>query len=566
MKSIAEIPKLKGTYSEYYQPLLLFISYSKEKNTYYYRGKLHEIIKSSKDKYKMDELNITSFLYNKKTFDAELINELWQMTIYFNQIPSYILPMSQNDDKLEIKFDNNIFTLNFLLAGKSGTGKSTFINILKGRKIAYQNDIGNVKTNKINEYIINIHKEISENKEKIDDSNNIIHNNIINNINENNLIEDKSTEISNEKRFENNKEISYCYQLVDTLGFSEDNIESEKLFNCIKEFNNEAIKRKDRLQCILYFIKDGDTRTVSSEVIINFFKFVVKQRIKIIFVINFNDGESHDCKEKLLTALEQNLSEDEYNFLIEDNESNIIELCLKEFKKITPFGLDKLMSKIEKFFENSKVNIKELEELNNKINKNENKKERLNEYLKVLKKSELFNDINTVDDLYIKCISKSKKLILYSMPVLAGISFIPIPGVDDAIALSIESGLIVAIGNCFGINMTKGEIKKAFINVNFGSFKRISILVGKVVLRVAGIVIDILKLAPPLGTIIGGAISAGVNIASVKLTGEQVISYFLDKFIKEIDCNYLINMCESYNNNIDGFKYLKEYINFSLEY
>ena len=129
MKSIAEIPRLKGTHSEYYQPLLLFISYSKEKNTYYYRGKLHEIIKSSKDKYKMDELNITSFLYNKKTFDAELINELWQMTIYFNQIPSYILPMSQNDDKLEIKFDNNIFTLNFLLAGKSGTGKITFILI-----------------------------------------------------------------------------------------------------------------------------------------------------------------------------------------------------------------------------------------------------------------------------------------------------------------------------------------------------------------------------------------------------------------------------------------------------
>jgi hypothetical protein len=61
----------------------------------------------------MDELDITSLLYNEKTFSSELINELWQMTIYFNQIPSYILPMSQNDDKFEIKFDNNIFTINF---------------------------------------------------------------------------------------------------------------------------------------------------------------------------------------------------------------------------------------------------------------------------------------------------------------------------------------------------------------------------------------------------------------------------------------------------------------------
>ena len=160
MRSIAEIPKLKGTHSEYYQPLLLYISYSKEKNTHYYRRMLHELIKKTPDKYKMDELNITSFFYNKNTFNAELINELWQTTIYFNQIPSYILPMSQQDDKLVIKFDNNIFTLNFLLAGKNGTGKSTFINILKGRKIAYQSDIGIVKTNKINEYIISIHKEI----------------------------------------------------------------------------------------------------------------------------------------------------------------------------------------------------------------------------------------------------------------------------------------------------------------------------------------------------------------------------------------------------------------------
>ena len=146
------------------------------------------------------------------------------------------------------------------------------------------------------------------------------------------------------------------------------------------------------------------------------------------------------------------------------------------------------------------------------------------------------------------------------MPILAGISFIPIPGVDDAIALSIESGLIAAIGNCFGINMNKEEIKRAFINVNFGSFKRVSILVTKVVLRAAGIIVDVLKLAPPLGTIIAGAVSAGVNVTSVKLTGEQAISYFLDRFIKEIDYKYLINMCESYNNNIDGFKYLKEYI------
>ena len=459
MRSIAEIPKLKDKHSEYYQPLLLYISYSEEKNTHYYRRKLREIIKISKDKYEMDELNITTLLYNEKSFNSELINELWQMTIYFNQIPSYILPMSQNDDKLEIKFDNNIFTLNFLLAGENGTGKSTFINILKGRKIAYQSDLGIVKTNKINEYIISIHKEISENdEEKLDNSNNNIDNNIdnniINNINGNNLIENNSelsTDNSIEQKIGNNKEISFCYQFIDTLGFSLDNIEAEKLLNCIKEYNNESIKRKDRIQCILYFLNENAPyRNSTSKVIKDFFKFVVKQKIKVIFVINFNDGESHDCKEKLTTALNQVLSEDEYNFLVEDDESNIIELSLKKYKKTEPFGLNKLMSKLENMFENSRINIDDLVKLNNEIEtpmskKNERKEEKLNKYLKELRKSELFKDINTVNDLYIKFISKSKKLIVYSMSILIGISFIPIPGVDDAIALSIESGLIAAM-------------------------------------------------------------------------------------------------------------------------
>ena len=37
---------------------------------------------------------------------------------------------------------------------KNGTGKSTFINILSGRKIAYQSDAGIVKTNKIKNGIL----------------------------------------------------------------------------------------------------------------------------------------------------------------------------------------------------------------------------------------------------------------------------------------------------------------------------------------------------------------------------------------------------------------------------
>ena len=577
MESIAEIPKLKGEgqhYSENHQPLLLYISSFKEKNTQYYRNKLRELLNKNTEKYKMDELNITSFFYNEDIFNNELINELWQMTIYYNQLPSTILPMSQNDINLEVKFDNSVFTLNLLLAGKSGVGKSTFINILKGRKIAYQSDLGNIKTNKINDYIISIDNKYLENYPIL--SNNNIINNINNSNNNNNLLFEDDSEIStddfNEIKIECKRGIKCSYQITDTLGFSTDNKEAKELLDCIENYNKESIKNKDRIQCILYFIKDSDTcRVISGDVIKNFLKFVIQQRIKIIFIINFNNGKDHECKEHLLASLNGDFTEDEYNFLVENDESNIIEVCLKNYKGIKPFGLDKLMEKLENYFKNKKVNTKDFKKLENisltpmskkKLNNNEKK---LSEYLKIMRKSPLFNDLNTVEDLYIKFISKSKKIIIYCIPILIGISFVPIPGLDDAIALSIESGLIAAIGNCFGINMTKEEIKNAFINVNFGSSKRVLMLVGKTILRIGGVTVDVLKLLPPLGTIIAGGVSAGINVGSIKLTGNQAISYFLEKFIKEVDYNYLVNMSESYNNNINGFTYLKEYFKFIQE-
>lgn len=563
IKSVAEIPILKEC-SEDEQPLLLFISSSKKKNMQYYR-KIARTLNKDRQKYKIDELNITSFHFNEITFNNELVNELWQMTIYYNQIPSAILPMSTDDNNLQIRFDQNSFTLNFLLAGRNGTGKSTFINLLKGRKIAYQSNLGIAKTNIINEYIITLHKKPSIDEEILD--NNI--NNNINIINDNNLIEENS-EISSilineENEFHFNKEVNFSYQIADTMGFSEDNKESEKLLKYIKEYNEESARQKDRIHCIIYFIDDANRyRLGSSKVIINFFKFIVRKKIKIFFVINFNNGQKHECKKHLLLSLKKQLTESEFDFLFEEDRSNIIELSLRQNDNVKPFGLNKLMAKIESYFRKFHMEI-----INNELITPMSEKQSfkinnrtLNHYLEIMKQSNLFNDINKIDDLYIKFISKSKKLILYSIPIIIGISFIPIPGVDDAIAISIESGLIAAIGNCFGINMTKHEIKESFISVNFGSFKRVGILVSKVILRVAGLVIDILKLAPPLGTIIGGAASAGINVASIKLTGEQAISYFLDKFIREIDANYLINMFESYNNNIDGFNYLEEYFLF----
>ena len=231
---------------------------------------------------------------------------------------------------------------------------------------------------------------------------------------------------------------------------------------------------------------------------------------------------------------------------------------------IKPFGLDELMKKLEKFFRPKQINIKELEKLNYKIsetpmgkNNKNNKNEIFEEGLNIMKKSDYFSDITNIDDLYKHCIANSKKLVWYSFPILAGISFIPVPGVDDVVSLTIESGLILSIGKCFGLNMTKEEIKKSFTKINFGSLYRVSILISKVILRSGGVVVDLLKLLPPIGTIIAGAISCGVNLSSAKLTGNQAISYFLEKVTNEKNYLYLINISQNFNDNIEGFSLLK---------
>ena len=283
--------------------------------------------------------------------------------------------------------------------------------------------------------------------------------------------------------------------------------------------------------------------------------------MRIFFIINFCKVDNHDCKEKIVTMINDKFRNN-YNFFIEEDLSNIIEVNLKERDGIKPFGLNKLMKKLKTAFEPMKIPINKLKELDNNIletplgNKSD-KNIKFEEGLKIMKESAFFNDLKTVDDLYKKCILNSKKLIYYSFPLLAGISFIPIPGLDDAIALTVESGLIISIGKCFGINMTKEQIKESFLSMNFGSPKRISLLVSKLALRAGGIIADVMKLAPPFGTIIGMAMSCGVNIASAKVVGEQAISFFLAKLIKEKNINYLFNISEDFNNNIDGFELIK---------
>ena len=469
----------------------------------YYTNEINEEIEELEE---YDELNLYSFLYEENNFINELINELWICTIYYNQIPSSILPMTQDDERLEIRVQEYPLTLNLLIAGESGTGKSTFINILKNRKIAYESDNGINKTNKINEYILSFKQE--------------------------------------ERKFH--------YKICDTCGFSIDNLELPELIEYIKRYSDESAKIKDRIHCILYFINENNnSRIYTSGVFSNFFNYIYKEKIKVIFVINFNDGNRHLCKRRLKNSFRLGFNSDQYNFFIGGNDENIIELNLKKHNGINLFGISKLMEKLENFFGNFKIdNVEGLRNMST-----------IEEVLVNISQNPFYSDLATIDDLTIKYISRAKKLISYSLPIIMGISFIPIPAVDDAIAISIESGLVVAIGRTFGETISTENIRRIFTELNFSSTKRVIILVGKVVLRITGVVVDILKLLPGIGTIIGGAISCGVNVASIEAVGHQAINYFTARFLANLSPERIINMVQQYNDNIDGITYIRGLFN-----
>jgi uncharacterized protein (DUF697 family)/GTP-binding protein EngB required for normal cell division len=284
-----------------YFPFIIFISSNKkEKN---------EIVKLVEDNEL--EVDFRTLLFLKNPEPIELLNILWEKTCYYNQLGnSIILP---DFKKFEVKISKYFHSFNYFVIGKTGVGKSTFINILCGDLVALERSGANVTVGV--------------------------------------------------KRY---KCLNAPIYLYDTEGFSSGK-ELSQTKKIIFDTFRELDKTKQTIHGIFYLFNGQSKRTFddNEEDLIN---ELFSKGIDIYFLLNFVSKNKNTSRTKNI-FIEENqfrFNNPEYNKLFEKN-LFIINLINENFDC---HGLDKVFEVIYEKFKNDKINIEDVKKMkgdNNKI-------------------------------------------------------------------------------------------------------------------------------------------------------------------------------------------------------
>ena len=502
------------------QPLFLFVQHDENITKEQCINYLNKLYEENPEIYnKIDWYSLTVLKYDENNFKNKIFNEIWDAVSFYNQIPYITFPSLDSNFVTQLKnktfkySSSNLYTLNLLLVGDSGAGKSTFINIIKGKKIAYESSYSAKKTIQINEYLVE---------------------HIFNN---------------------NNRQIKLGLKLVDTLGFSTENIEKEKLLNYTKEVYYEGVRNKDKIHVLLYFINADNVERLLTPVQIDFLNFIMNEDkdLKIIFLINKSllpkkDKNGHIIESKEKRIFKQTIKKSFKNKLIlsrliEKDENNIIELNLKynERTKTKPFGIKNFINKLYLLFNNNYINFGEESQI---------------------KQEDLYNcfflrDLKSLEDIEIK-IKKKSGAILNSFLLLASIiSYIPIPFLDNAFVFFLDIAIINHISNLFGYKLTANNAKKILQFILFGKSNFNLFRILGFTIKIIDLVGDGVKFIPMIGIIIGGAIVNVANVGEMYFVFKQTINYYFNKIKEEqYFIELLINLSKYYNENIEGLKEL----------
>ena len=375
----------------------------------------------------IDSRNVEILQYNDRDIFA-FFQILFKKSCYFNEKGDELSMPSINDSIHEnIKGKHNF---NFLVIGNPGTGKSTFINIMNGEKVAKEALGGEKVTYEICQY----HAK------------------------ETNLI------------------------LYDTPGFGLSN-ELEKVNNY---YIKEIRKKKKKFHCIIFLLSHHEERffDYSEECLI---KELLKLQVPFYFILNKSKLQKKNTKKKkkIKDKLKDILEEEINNKFIIDNKFNypkVICLNLRSNEDSFCFGLDKLFDDLYKFYEPYKININSLD-----LNKTNPKK-----IAEIIKYNIFFEGLNSKEEILENLIRKCKLEISRFSALSDAVGFITNKWSDTPILLDIQVSMVIDIAYQFGITMEKNEAKDIVINLSKSSVLTAGIaatgkIVGSVIKFFAGI-------------------------------------------------------------------------------
>ena len=399
-----------------YHTFILLVTTNKEIT----KQEINKFIFSDELEKEFDPRNVEILHYNDRDF-VSFFQILFEKSCYFNERGSELSIPGLNDSiHINIKGKHNF---NFLVIGKPGTGKSTFINIMNGKKVAKEGMGGGKVTERICQYQVK----------------------------ESNIV------------------------LYDTPGFGTSH-ELEK----VKEYYKKEIERmktiNEKFHCIIYLLSHGDARDFDNpeECLI---KDLLKLKVPFYFILNkSNPPKKTKKKKRKIKDDKKDILEEQINNKFQNSDKfdypKVICLNLRNNDNSICFGLDKLFDDLCKYYEPYKIDINSLD-----LNKTN-----LKNVEQIIKYNPFFEGLNSKTTILENLLRNCNVEVSGFSALSAAVGFIPFPWSDAPILIGIQISMVIAIATQFGIKMEKNKAKDIVVNLSKSSILEAGVAIaGKIV-------------------------------------------------------------------------------------
>ena len=469
-----------------YQTFIIFITINKEITFELLKDFIDNDLESD-----YDVRNIDVIYYNDKDkLPFSLFKSLFYKSCYFNEVGNELILPDINIDPNNIEQNlKKKHCFNFLIIGKPGTGKSTFINILNGAKVAKEGTGGGKVTYNICKYTVKTQE---------------------------NLV------------------------LYDTPGFGQSK-ELEKVEKFIRKEIINMKELKEKFHCVIYMLNYLEERTFD-ESEKNLINVLLDLNIPFYFVLNKSQKPRETKKKKKKKDDKKDLLKEEINihFPKKKNFIKVISLNLKVNNSDECFGLDLLFNDLYEYYVNYKIDIEKLKSFSGNTKQTGD----------LLKYSPFFENLSCREEILESIENKCKKEIAGFSAAAAAVGFIPIPMSDWPLLLAIQASMVITIASEFGKSLKKSEVSDIIKSLTKSTAVGAIIagtgkMVGSFIKLFPGI-------GTALGGAISGS-TAGAGTLSLgfsaikfftpEFTSEEVFKFFLDR---SLSFNHTIDQFKEY--------------------